>query len=205
VTSTPWGVPGDVPVPGDFDGDGKTDIAVYRPSTGDWYIIPSSPPGTPYGVSWGLSGDVPVPGDFDGDGKTDIAVYRPSTGDWYIIPSSPPGTPYGVSWGLPGDAPVPGDYDGDGKTDVAFYRPISPTNPIVNWYILPSGGGVPYAVQWGGGPNDVPMIGDYDKDGIDDIAIYNLATGLWGIIQSGSISTFQLYWGLPGDIPISNF
>ena len=59
----------------DFDGDGKTDMAVWTPTTGLWRIIPSFT-GTSYTVSYGATGDIPVSGDFDGDGKTDIFWYR---------------------------------------------------------------------------------------------------------------------------------
>ncbi|MEX2539648.1 MAG: hypothetical protein WD646_13450, partial [Actinomycetota bacterium] len=85
----------DVPVPGDYDGNGTTDIAVYRPSTGHWFIK-----GQP-GIRWGIPDDVPVPGDYDGNGTTDIAVFRPSNGTWYIKDQT------ATKWGVSTDVPVP--------------------------------------------------------------------------------------------------
>ncbi len=105
VTYTLWGAAGDIPLTGDYDGDGKSDIVIWRPSNGYWYIINSSDQSVDY-VQWGGEGDIPVPGDYDGDGKTDIAIYRPSNGYWYIIRSSDQGVVY-IQWGgAPNDIPI---------------------------------------------------------------------------------------------------
>jgi hypothetical protein len=137
----------------DYDGDGETDISIYRASSGEWWINPSSGSFL-YPVVWGGdSTDHPVPGDYDGDGKTDVAVYRASSGTWWILPSSG-SSYYSVGWGGDStDHPVPGDYDGDGKTDVAVYRASSGS-----WWILPSLLGAPYySVVWGGDASDISV------------------------------------------------
>ncbi len=129
VTTKQLGLSTDVPVPSDYDGDGKTDFAVWRPSTGVWTIVQSSNEATVTG-QWGASTDVPVPGDYDGDGKTDYAIWRPASGNWMIFKSS--GGTLTMQWGTLGDVPVPGDYDGDGKTDLAIWRAATATFWIYN-------------------------------------------------------------------------
>jgi hypothetical protein len=95
-------------VPGEYDGDGRTDHAVYRPANGTWYILNSSSnQTTTASYQWGLSDDIPVPGDFDGDRKTDVAVWRPSNGTWYLLLSSTNNTVFDqVQWGLSNDVPI---------------------------------------------------------------------------------------------------
>src|SRR5262249_20935209 len=97
-----------VPLPGDYDGDGRIDLAVFRPANGMWYILKSSGNYNEHtDVQLGLSGDVPVPGDYDGDHHTDPAVFRPATAMWYIRRSkAAAAVPLEIRWGLPGDVPV---------------------------------------------------------------------------------------------------
>ena len=159
------------PAPVDFDGDGRSDIAVYR--DGAWFIVRSSDGGVTATDWGGLPQDKPVPADYDGDGKVDLAVYRDGT--WFILRSSD-GVQLSLAWGgLPQDIPLPADYDGDGRADLAVYRDGM-------WFILRSSDGGQTTVGWGGALADVPVPADYDGDGKADIAVYR--NGTWFIIRS---------------------
>lgn len=100
---------GDMSLTGDFDGDGTTDLGVFRPATGQWFLLYSSRGFDPaqFGYfAWGTTGDVPLLDDFDGDGRTDVTVYRPSTGQWFIrFSRDGPPTERAVSDCFQGDFP----------------------------------------------------------------------------------------------------
>jgi hypothetical protein len=174
---------GDIPVPGDYDGDGSDDFAVWRNSTGEWLIDSNkdglSDPAFP-STQLGVSGDIPVPGDYNGDGRFDYAVWGPSTRVWYLD-TNRNGTPdiTTPAWGLSTDIPVPGDYDGDGWTDLSL---ISPSGSNLNWYIDTNRDGgsdlsLSYSGWWGAGYKAVPA--DYNGDGLVDPAVAVYISGNW--------------------------
>jgi hypothetical protein len=194
-----WGLNDDVTVPADYDGDGKTDKAIWRPSEGNWYIIqsskPSSDPDYTIHPNWGNSTDKPVPADYDGDGRADLAVFRPSEGNWYIKRSSN-GTVQTQGWGASGDWLAPADYDGDGKADIAVWRPSEGT-----WYIRQSSNGTNRVVGWGQtGDKIVPA--DYDGDGRVDIAVWRPSEGNWYVKKSSDGLSLVRNWGAAGDKPV---
>ena len=202
-----WGEAGDIPATylpsmirrnkhlANFDGDRKTDMAVWTPSTGTWSVIDSST-GKTSTFQYGTNGDVIVPGDYDGDGKTDYALWRPSNGNWYVVLSST-GAHISQQWGESGDIPVPGDYDGDGKTDYAVWRPSEGT-----WHVIQSAGSATIVTQWGE-TGDIPVPGDYDGDGKTDFAIWRPSDGTWHVIHSSTGGTVRQQWGLSTDIPVA--
>jgi hypothetical protein len=163
--------------PADFDGDGRTDISVFRPETGSWFVLSSSNSNF-FGVAFGTASDVLAPGDFDGDGKTDFAVFRPENGTWYIqLRTSFRAQQFGTA----GDVPVPADYNGDGFTDIAVFRPSNGY-----WYILNSSGApaTQFRAEQFGTSGDRPVPGDFDGDGKSDLAVYRPSNGTWYLMQS---------------------
>jgi uncharacterized delta-60 repeat protein len=178
----------------DFDGDTKTDVSVFRPSTGAWYLSQSASGFS--AVNWGLGSDKLVPGDYTGDGRTDIAVFRPSTGDWFILRSENSSF-YSVHFGTAEDQPTQGDFDGDGKTDIAVFRPSTGV-----WYRINSLGGSVSQIQFGTA-EDKPVVGDYDGDGRSDINVFRPSNSTFYRLNSSNGEFSAIQFGTGGDVPVS--
>jgi hypothetical protein len=214
----------DFPVPGDYDGDGKDDLAIYRDgatagSQSEMWIFRSSD-NIAQRIFFGLNGDQPFNRDYDGDGKTDLAVFRRGAAVgaqaiWYIRKSTsgpltnpgefviPFGTTGDLAGGTSGDFPVPGDYDGDGKFDLAVYRfGIAPLN---NYIVLRSLDNSVVYQQFGDFNTDFILPGDYDGDGKFDFAIARFTTNpaplVWWILQSSNGQVRIQNFGIGTDLP----
>lgn len=177
----------------DFDGDGKTDPSIFRPSDGGWWIL-----GSTAGVSsvtWGFGTDLLTPADYDGDGKTDVAVYRPGnspSSSFYILRSN--GFVFEArNWGLADDVPVVADYDGDSLADAAVFRPSTGA-----WYVLGTTSG--FVGQIWGQNGDVPVTGDFDGDTKADFTV--IRDGYWLTLNSQDQSFTATPWGFTTDKPV---
>jgi len=156
---------------GDYNGDGTSDIAIFRGSTGLWAMRGLTR------IYFGSYADTPVSGDYTGNGTSEIGIYRAASGLWAVRGVSR------VYFGSSSDTPVPGDYNGDGSCDTGIFRPDSglwAIRSITRAYFGSSG--------------DTPVPGDYDGDNTVEIGIFRNSSGLWAL---RSIS--RTYFGSSGD------
>ena len=178
----------------DFDGDGRSDLAIYR-LDGYWHVAYMAG-----GGFQGFFGDAscqPVEGDFDGDGIADRAIYQESSGYWGFLMSGAAAPSY-AAFGAPGFQPVRGDFDGDGCSDAAVYRAASGY-----WFYRPSGSpDVMYNYAQFGGPAYTPAEGDFDGDGCTDFGVFNSQAGNWCVQLSSSGSSGGLHFGLPNCVAV---
>ncbi len=209
-----WGYPGVIPVPADYDGDGETEMAVYDPNTGNWFVrgwSPDTDGERVFPVQWGYPNGIPVPADYDGDGKCDKAVVGPfemGVPDWWILKTDPTIVGGSLSskvfvrhetWGFPGSVPLAADLDGDKKADPIIYGDLTGTGTSAKWYKLGDATGVSFGPS---GASILPVPADYLGDGKADLAVYDLATGMW-YIQDGA-DTEEIQWGFEGTVPVSS-
>jgi hypothetical protein len=199
-----WGFPTDVPVHGDFDADGRPDLAVYRVSFGNaWWAIVQSKNTQRMENRWGFDGDVPVPADFEGDGRTKCAIFRRSEANWYVAsgPIESFGKPF--KWGTPEDTPTPFDVDGDKKADYGVFSKSTGT-----YTFRRSTDGTTLAFSLvapadGASGRRYPVRVDFDGDHIDDPAIYIGGIGVWTYRESSTGATRTMQFGLNDDVPLS--
>ena len=211
-----FGIPGDIPITGDWDHDGITTAGIFRPSTATFFLTNSHTDGlgtVSERITFGQTGDIPVAGDWDGDGKTDVGVYRPSTAQFLLTTAhglGVTGTVYeNVTYGIPNsaDVPVAGDWDGDGKYTPGIFRPSSNMFFLTNTQGNGVTGVTAERITWAIN-GDIPIAGDWDGDGKTDVGIFRPSNNYFFLSTthgSNVIGTAyeRIIFGTNGDLPIA--
>ena len=192
-----YGLGGDYPVVGDWDGDGDATIGVYR--NGSFYLRNSNTVGFADIVfPFGTPGDQPVAGAWDGDGVDTIGVYR--NGTFFLRNSNSTGVAeMSFVLGNPGDVGIAGDWNGDGLDTTGVFRPSNGALYLKNTNAT---GFADVQINYGL-PGDKPLTGDWDDDGIDTIGIYR--NGTFYLRNTNTIGFADIVFALgnPGDMPIA--
>ena len=192
-----YGIGGDYPVVGDWDGDGDVTIGIYR--NGSFYLRNSNTIGFADKVfPFGTPGDQPVAGDWDGDGIDTIGVYR--NGTFMLRNTNDAGAPQMIfGLGVPGDIGITGDWDGNGTDSTGVFRP---SNGLLYLKHKNETGFADIEINYGIG-GDHPVAGDWNNDGIDTIGVYR--NGSFYLRNSNTIGFADLVFalGVPGDHPIA--
>ena len=198
-----WGVSTDLPVTGDWDGDGAMDVGVFRESSHTFILRPGDWPATPsIKIPWGKSDDLPVTGDWDGDGTTEVGVFRPSEHTFLLRPADWPATStIKINWGTSTDLPVTGDWDGDGTTEVGVFRPSEHTFLLrpADWPATST-----IKINWGTS-TDLPVTGDWDGDGTMEVGTYRQSMNSFSLRPADwpTTPTIKIIWGANTDLPVT--
>ncbi len=182
---------GDLPVAGDWNGDGTDTIGYYR--RGTFYLRNSnSSGGADISFAFGNSeGDLPIAGDWNEDRRDTIGVYRPSNGSFYLKDTNASGVAdYSFAYGNNEDLPVAGDWNNSGTDTIGLYRPST------GWFYLnnTNANDTPeHSFAYGnGGQGDLPVAGDWDENGYDSVGIVRPTNGVWYLDNE-----------IPGNQPVS--
>ncbi len=191
----------------DFDGDGKTDLSVFRDP--NWFINPSSAnnPNAYTTTQFATNPTNLTPLDFDGDGKSDIAVWRTNQFNniaAFLILRSSTNTFRETLFGLTGDDPrVAGDWDFDGRADAAVYRAAANAGEQSYFYYIPSSAPETLVTIPWGTAGDVAARGDFDGDGQADAAVFRPSNGVWYVRRTSNGQPIFQPWGIAGDKLVS--
>jgi len=203
---TTFGLSTDLPIVGDWDGDGVETVGVFRPSAGRFYLRNWNHNTAPiaYNFAFGLPGDVPVVGDWNADGKDEVGVWRPSARKFYLRDSlsSGPAT-YTITFGVTGDLPVAGDWNGDGKDSPGVWRPSNRVFYLTNTVCISCGAAPNYTFAFGLA-NDVPFVGDWNGDGVSGVGVFRPGSRMMYLRHTPTAGPVEISfrYGLSGDRPV---
>jgi hypothetical protein len=214
------GIPGDIPITGDWTGNGHTKVGIYRSSNG-MFILDSNGDGVfdtgdaVYNLGVGIDPtDIPVVGDWNGDGRSKVGLFRQGflwlldyNGDG--VYQGPPTDRAYEFGGIVGDKPVVGDWTGTGTSKIGIFR-------LGFYWILDANGngtfdgtgpGGDYSFPYGGISGDVPVVGDWNGSGISKVGVFRL--GFFWVLDGNnpgdlthSVGSAFAFGGTSGDKPV---